>query len=43
MGSGWQKILLLMVVYNGRAAVIAGNVVGSTWHDTLLFRHLTIV
>ena len=25
-GSSWQKILLLMVVYNGRAALIAGNV-----------------
>ena len=24
-GNGWQKVLLLMVVYNGRAAVIAGN------------------
>ena len=25
-GSSWQKILLLIVVYNGRAALIAGNV-----------------
>ena len=24
-GNSWQKILLLMVVYNGRAALIAGN------------------